>query len=350
MALPGCGNPSHSSQPTAQTQETGADGKAQSATGKTGATQESAVGSQTQAVPREIAVDLGHGVKLELVLISAGSFMMGSDESAEELVQFFNTNYGADLKAERYKPEHPCHRVKITRPFYLGRYHVTRGQFRQFVEATGYQTDAEKDGTGAMEFNGETFEQKPEFTWRNASFAQTDEHPVVNVSWNDAAAFCDWLSRKAVQAYRLPSEAQWEYACRAGTTTRYYSGDDPETLAQVGNVADATAKTRFPGWKSTLQAGDGYVFTAPVGRFRPNAWGLYDMPGNAWQWCADRYNEDYYAASPVDDPKGPDSGVYHVLRGGSWYGGPHLCRSANRFRSAPDGRGNFIGFRIAKTI
>ena len=131
---------------------------------------------------------------------------------------------------------------------------------------------------------------------------------MVNVSWNDAVAFCKWLSKKEGKTYRLPTEAEWEYACRAGTTTRYYSGDDPETLAKVGNVADAALKAKFPDWKYTIKANDGYVFTAPVGKFKPNAFGLYDMHGNAWQWCADWYGADYYATSPLDDPTGPDSG------------------------------------------
>ena len=127
------------------------------------------------------------------------------------------------------------------------------------------------------------------YSWRNAGFEQTDEHPVVCMSWNDAVEFCKWLSRKEGKTYRLPTEAEWEYACRAGTTTRYYSGDDPETLAKVGNVADAAAKAKFPEWTWTIKASDGYVFTAPVGRFKPNAFGLYDMHGNAGQWCADWY-------------------------------------------------------------
>ena len=131
---------------------------------------------------------------------------------------------------------------------------------------------------------------------------------MVNVSWNDAVAFCKWLSRKEGKSYRLPTEAEWEYACRAGTTTRYHSGDDPETLAKVANVADATAKAKFPAWKWTIKASDGYVFTAPVGQFKPNAFGLYDMHGNARQWCADWYGGDYYGKSPVDDPNRPRHG------------------------------------------
>ena len=156
---------------------------------------------------------------------------------------------------------------------------------------------------------------------------------MVNVSWNDAVAFCKWLSRKEGKTYRLPTEAEWEYACRAGTTTRYYSGDDPETLAKVGNVADAALKAKFPDWKYTIKANDGYVFTAPVGKFKPNAFGLYDMHGNAWQWCTDWYGAEYYARSPIDDPTGPDSGAVRVLRGGSWFVRPFFSRSATRYWS-----------------
>ena len=148
-----------------------------------------------------------------------------------------------------------------------------------------------------MEPRKKEFDFNEKYSWRNTGFEQTDEHPVVNVSWNDAVAFCKWLSKKEGKTYRLPTEAEWEYACRAGTTTRYYSGDDPETLAKVGNVADAALKAKFPDWKYTIKASDGYVFTAPVGKFKPNAFGLYDMHGNAWQWCADWYGEEYYCAS-----------------------------------------------------
>ena len=214
--------------------------------------------------------------------------------------------------------------MRITKPFYLGTYHVTRGQFRQFVTDTGYKTDAEKgEKPGAWGWNPDKkeFGFNEKYSWRNAGFEQTDEHPVVNVSWNDAVEFCKWLSKKEGKTYRLPTEAEWEYACRAGTTTRYYSGDDPETLAKVGNVADAAAKAKFPDWKYTIKANDGYVFTAPVGKFKPNAFGLYDMHGNAWQWCADWYGAEYYATSPADDPTGPDSGYGRVLRGGSWASG-----------------------------
>ncbi len=302
---------------------------------------------------KQIAVDLGGGVKLKMVLIPAGEFKMGSGESAEATAAFFNKTYGEDLlKADFFKDEHPQHRVRITKPFYLGTYHVTRGQFRQFVADTGYKTDAEKGekpGACGWDPDKKEFGFNEKYSWRNAGFEQTDEHPVVNVSWNDAVAFCKWLSSKEGKTYRLPTEAEWEYACRAGTTTRYYSGDDPETLAKVGNVADAAAKAKFPDWKYTIKASDGYVFTAPVGKFKPNAFGLYDMHGNAWQWCADWYGAEYYAKSPADDPTGPDSGDGRVLRGGSWCNGPYFARSASRVRVTPDDRDNGAGFRVART-
>ncbi len=288
--------------------------------------------------PKKIAVDLGGGVKMEMTLIPAGEFMMGSGESAEATAEFFNKTCGENLLiAGIFDGEHPQHRVRITRPFYLGTHQVTRGQFRQFVADTHYKTDAEKGETLGV------------YSWRNAGFEQTDEHPVVHVSWNDAVAFCEWLSKKEGKTYRLPTEAEWEYACRAGTTTRYYSGDDPETLAQVGNVADAAAKAKFPDWKYTIKASDGYVYTAPVGKFKPNALGLYDMHGNACQWCADRYGAKYYTASPLDDPTGPNSGFFRVLRGSSFCDGPDFARCAKRNMSAPDGRRNDTGFRVSMT-
>ncbi len=193
------------------------------------------------------------------------------------------------------------------------------------------------------------FEFKAEYSWRNPGFEQTDEHPVVCVSWNDAVAFCEWLSRKEGKSYRLPTEAEWEYACRAGTSTRYWCGDDQEKLAEVANVADATAKAKFPDWKFSISASDGYVFTSPVGSFRPNPFGLYDMHGNALQWCADWYDKKYYEKSSADDPTGPSSGSSRVLRGGSWSDGPGDVRSAFRLWCSPDGRDFGTGFRVSRT-
>ena len=260
------------------------------------------LGLRVSLVPAEAAEptpapteQITNSIGMKLTLIPSGEFMMGSGESEEATAAFFNKTYGEGLsgddllKADYFKDEHPEHRVRITKSFYLGTYHVTRGQFRQFVADTSYKTDAEKGakpGAWGLNPDKKRFEFTEKYSWRDAGFEQTDEYPVVNVSWNDAVAFCKWLSGKEGKAYRLPTEAEWEYSCRAGTTTRYYSGDDPETLAKVGNVADATFKAKFPNRKYAIKASDGYVFTAPVGKFKPNAFGLYDMHGNVLQWCA----------------------------------------------------------------
>jgi formylglycine-generating enzyme required for sulfatase activity len=264
-----------------------------------------------------------NSIGMKFVLIKAGEFLMGSPDSDRDAFDW----------------EKPQHRVRITRPFYLGVHEVTRGQFRRFVDEAGFQTEAEKDGKGV--------EQNPRYTWREAGFEQTDEHPVVNVSWNDAVAFAEWLGRKEGKSYRLPTEAEWEYACRAGTTTRYVCGDDPEGLAEVGNVADGTAKAKYPDWEKAIAAQDGFVYTAPVGRYRPNAWGLYDMHGNVWEWCWDWYDKDFYKTARVDDPAGPLRASGRVIRGGSWGYDPRDCRSAYRSWNEPGNRFHFLGFRLA---
>ena len=296
-----------------------------------------------------------NSIGMKLTLVPSGEFLMGSKESAAATAKFFDKTYGKTFAdpdattASMCQAEQPQHRVRITKPFDLGTYHVTRGQFRQFVKDSGYKTDAEKGRNDTWAFNPERkdFDLDTRYTWRNAGFEQTDEHPVVCVSWNDATAFCKWLSHKEGKAYRLPTEAEWEYACCAGTKTRYSSGDDPETLAKVGNVADATLKTKFPG-ANAIKANDGYVFTAPVGKFKPNAFGLYDMHGNAWQWCSDWFDDNYYCESPINDPKGPDEGEEHVLRGGCWVFGPVVARSAFRVGGPPELRGYGTGFRVVR--
>jgi formylglycine-generating enzyme len=335
IAVPGCGGQAEPPKPEATT--------------PAGFVESAAAAEPKPDTTRQITNSIG----MKLTLIPSGEFMMGSGESAEATAAFFNKTYGENgLNANKFRDALPQHRVRITRPFYLGTYHVTRGQFREFIADMHYKTDAEKrDPQGAVGWNPDTnkFRFDKKYSWRDAGFEQTDEHPVVNVSWNDAAAFSAWLSKKEGKTYRLPTEAEWEYACRAGTTTRYHSGDDPETLAMVGNVGDAAFKAKFPDYKYTIKASDGYVFTAPVGRFLPNAFGLYDMHGNASQWCADWHGAEYYAASPVDDPRGPDSGTERECRGGSWGDGPHFNRSADRGGVIPFNRNNLTGFRVART-
>jgi len=252
-------------------------------------------------------------------VIPPGEFVMGS--SAEERARFLEEATAANdsRSMERIPAEGPRHRVRITRPFRLGRHEVTRGQFRRFVDKNGYKTDAEKDGKGGYGLVDGQWAQDPRFVWSaDLGFEQTDEHPVVNVSWNDAVAFCGWLSEKEGGTYALPSEAQWEYACRAGTTTLWHCGESETTLEEYGWF------NRNSGSK-----------THAAGELKPNGWGLYDMHGNAWEWCADWWGTDYYAQSVSNDPSGPPTGSGRVIRGGCWHGRAGYCRSAGRHDRSP---------------
>jgi len=295
---------------------------------------------------KERAVDLGGGVKMAFVLIPAGSFTMGSTEADIKAV----VAKWPEAVAEWFADEKPAHKVTISRAFWMGKHEVTVGQFRKFVDATGYKTDAEK-GTGfkgafvVADGEGKLAEDA---SWRNPYFKQTDDHPVVCVSWNDARAFVDWLNatdkaRPAGSTYRLPTEAEWEYACRAGTTTWYQWGDDPDKGKGWCNAADVTAKKTFPDW-TVFNWDDGFLYTAPVGSFKANAFGLHDMHGNAWEWCQDWYGA--YKEGDQKDPTGPESGERRVLRGGSWSSYPRNCRSALRNRYLPEFRYTIAGFRV----
>lgn len=303
---------------------------------------------ESEGLPPNAAKDVTNSIGMSLKLIPAGEFLMGSGESAEDTAESFKVTVSKGMPADLFKDEHPQHRVCITRAFYLGVYHVTRGQFQQFVTETGYQTDAEQGETrGAMGLDLEN-SQPPNLmrygffrdrSWQNVGYRQPLDHPVVNVSWNDAVAFCGWLSRKERRDYRLPTEAEWEYACRAGSTTRYYSGDGYDGVAQVGAAA------RFVHDGNV----DEYVFTAPIGALGPNAFGLYDMHGNARQWCADWYSATYYGTSPLGDPAGPTSGAFRVVRGSCSQSVATDIRCASRGQMAPYQRDYRTGFRVARS-
>ena len=297
-------------------------------------------------------------VGVRFVRIPAGEFMMGSDESPQALAKAFphaDPKRLADLADER-----PVHRVRITRDFWMGAHEITVGQFRQFVQASGYVPESIRDGTGAYGFNanydpsrterGDLFEGRDvRYSWQNTGFAQTDRHPVVNVTWNDAVAMAAWLSQKEGAVYRLPTEAEWEYAARGGSRTRYPAGDHPDVLLKTANTFDRETALRWPRWREQAGHGsDGYPFTAPVGSYQPNAFGLYDMIGNAWEWCADWYGEDYYARSPIDDPRGPAEGNARVRRGGSWHSWPLYARVAFRNWNTPETRYVLVGFRLVR--
>jgi formylglycine-generating enzyme required for sulfatase activity len=268
---------------------------------------------------------------VKLVLIPAGTFLMASPKD--------------DLN--RSHEEGPQREVTISRPFYLGVCEVTRGQFAAFVKDAGYKTEAEKESTGHA-WDGKKIAMIPGASWRKTGFEQADDHPVVNVSWNDAAAFCEWLGKKAGKRVSLPTDAQWEYACRAGTKTAYPWGEKPDGGKGWANAADQTHRKQFPQWPA-FSWDDGYTFTAPVGKFQANAFGLYDMIGNAWEWCSDWFEVPSYGSGGTDkktDPAGPASGSARVLRGGGWHHGHKECRSAFRDQYQPWYSFPSIGFRI----
>jgi len=292
-------------------------------------------------------VETTNSIGMKLRLIPPGEFLMGSAMSADELARLF-ADGGA--KVENFKNEFPQHPVRITQPFYLGIHEVTVGQFRKFVQAANYQTEAETDGHGGRGLNLSSgqWETTPDWNWTTPGFEQTDEYPVVQVSWNDAVAFCEWLSQKDRVEYRLPTEAEWEYACRAGATTLYQHGDDPEGLSLVGNVADSTLKTKFGSW-ATINASDGYAFTSPAGNYLPNRFGIHDLHGNVWEWCGDYYGSDYYTSSPLVDPRGLSEGSLRVNRGGCWFAASPFARSAFRRGFPPDVRNNGMGFRVLRS-
>jgi len=275
--------------------------------------------------PAKTAVAWTNSIGMQFAYTPSGTFLMGSP--ADEV--------------GRYDDE-TQHKVTLTRGFLMGMTHVTRGQFAAFVQDSGHQTEAEKDGRASV-FDEKGFSMVKGASWRSPGFDQSDDHPVVEISWNDAMAFCNWLSKKEGKHYRLPTEAEWEYAARAGAQTAYGWGNDPDDGRGWGNCGDQTAKQKLSNLVAFSWA-DGYVFTSPARAFRPNAFGLYDMIGNAWEWCNDWYGP--YPAGDAIDPHGADGGRTRVLRGGSWRHGPRFCRCASRDYIVPAPQNNLIGFRV----
>ena len=301
-----------------------------------------------------------NSIGMTLVRIPHGEFLMGSDEPIATLEKDFP--FMERQRLEELRDEAPVHRVRITKDFYLGVTEVTVGQFRAFVQQSGFVPESIADGTGGYGYRadydpeksarGDAFEGRdPRYSWMNPGFVQTDAHPVVNITWGDAQAFAKWLSQREGRTYRLPTEAEWEYAARAGTRTRYHSGDRPESQLAVANTFDAASKVNWPKFaKQALQGNDGFAFTAPVASFAPNAFGLYDMHGNAWEWTQDLYDENYYAQSPVDDPQGPAEGNVYVRRGGSWHTWPLYTRSSYRNWNSPQTRYTLVGMRLVTEV
>ncbi len=312
---------------------------------------------------------------MELVPVREGVFRMGRPAGGrfQEVMEVDHPRrYGSD--------EAPSHLVAITKPFWIAKHEVTVGQFAQFVEATGYVTTAEKSGRGAIGWllepgepiataaHHRPFEQKAECSWKSPGFAQTPRHPVVCVSWEDAQAFCRWLSEKENATYRLPTEAEWEYAAQAQSDTIYHFGDEYRgQIHRFANIADADAEAAHRGlamhsWYVN-GPGDGAVCTAEVGRYAANPWGLHDTLGNVWEWCQDRYDENAYSRAketrnrlrePVFDPVvterwNPAEGYdWRNIRGGAWNVSPGICRAQTRAYLEAKEAACYVGFRVIR--
>jgi formylglycine-generating enzyme required for sulfatase activity len=258
----------------------------------------------TNGLPSSLAFDLGDGVMLKVALIGPGEFLMGSATNA----------FG------HHKNEDPRHRVRITKPFYLDIHELTVLQYEAVM------------GKGSYKAPGNTGQNNDRQGWDKIT--SLTNRPVERMSWYDATDFCRKLGEKIGRSVRLPTEAEWEYACRAGTTTEWFSGD-VDRLAALNEYA----------WCERTLGGP-----QDVGGKKPNAWGLYDMHGNVYEWCNDRFASDYYAWSPTDNPAGPTNGMFRVMRGGANFvlstSEPELVRSARRNYAHPDVRSRQVGFRV----
>ena len=286
-----------------------------------------------------------------MVVVPPGAFVMGS----------------APSEAGRNADESPQHEVLLAHPFAVAKFDVTRDQFAQFVAETGYDA-----GSSCYIFSGQDWDKAEGRSWRNPGFDQAGTHPVVCVSWNDAQAYVDWLKRKTGRDYRLLSEAEWEYAARAPTgpiperTTwcgcggrtivsaypRYFFGNDDRQMCRYANGLDVQARMRVAGMQHwpAFSCSDRFAYTSPVGTYLPNAFGLYDMLGDVWQWTQDCYTENYLEAPTDGSARFEGACQDHVRRGGSWSSVPWHLRAAMRMKDVAAGHNDSSGIRIARTI
>ncbi|HEY2587151.1 MAG TPA: formylglycine-generating enzyme family protein [Tepidisphaeraceae bacterium] len=275
-------------------------------------------------------------IEIETIRIEPGTFMMGDPA---------NTDITSD--------DH-VHQVTLSKPYLIGKYPVTVAQFSQFVSETGYRTKAETRGFAMVHADKpENFRGQKGLNWRTALPSLPDSVPVVCVSWDDARAFCKWVERKTHSKIRLPTEAEWEYACRAGTDSKFNCDGPPESFGWFGgNAGDhhfndqALGQRSFNAYKQKVIAER--CTPHPVGLKRPNRWGLYDMHGNVWEWCYDVVAP--YPKQAAVDPSGPDdpSAKYRIARGGDWWDPPSIGTSFNRGWWSPVHGYYHIGFRIVQ--
>lgn len=275
----------------------------------------------------------------DMVVMAPGSFMMGSPKTEKG----------------RFDDEGPQRKVTIARQFAIGKTQVTRGQFARFVKATNYRTTSQNYLGGcfkAFTSDGRQNVSNEGGSWRDPGFEQTDEHPVVCIGWHDALAYINWLNAElSTNAYRLPTEAEWEYAARAGSSTAYHWGNDPALACKYANIADQTAGPQGISWGLSSECSDGYFFTSPVGKFKPNKFGLFDFAGNVVEWTDDCWHANYGDA-PTDGSAWKESNggdcAKRMGRGAGWLGDD--ARSAARGAGGVDGGNNGLGFRLAKTL
>ncbi|HLX60513.1 MAG TPA: formylglycine-generating enzyme family protein [Planctomycetota bacterium] len=286
----------------------------------------------------ESSLDLGENVKLDLVQVKAGQFKMGSED------------------AEAHVYERPVRVITITKNYWIGKYSVTVAQFRRFIDETKYKTDAEKSGRGSTPVNHK-FSWSPGATWSNPGFSQEDTHPVVMVSWNDAQAFCAWLSKKTKRQVRLPTEAEWEYACRGPQALKYPWGNSWD--GSKANHADQALKNAAVFFDNDVYSDndDGYVYTSPAGAFENASWcGAYDMAGNCKNWVFNWYSKAFRFTGTTVDPAGPPEGekmkfdgleqTSRVLKGSAWSDSAKNLRGSVFHNSLPELPQSSIGFRI----
>jgi formylglycine-generating enzyme required for sulfatase activity len=288
-------------------------------------------------------ITLSNSIGMKLIRIPASEYMMGSPKQEMDWLRLTFKKIWRDGHKQWFQDELPLHPVRITKPFYMNSTEVTVGQFRQFVKETSHKTDAEK-GDGGMVYSKKEDRWVPQkgMKWDNVPWQIADDQPVVFVSWNDAQAFCRWLSRKEKRTYRLPTEAEWEMGCRGGSAWVRFPWGDRLPGDRDLNFGDGNPK--LPESMTTVN--DGYEYVSPVGSFPPNGLGLYDMEGNVMEWVEDRYERNYYETSPIEDPKGPTSGTSRVNKGGNWYASPADCRCAFRGFSGVDMSFFNLGFRV----
>jgi formylglycine-generating enzyme required for sulfatase activity len=269
-------------------------------------------------------------------VLPPGQFVMGAapgEEARENL---------ADEFRGRSEPQ----RSISVGAFAVGQFEITRGQFGAFVRATGWRS------AGCFVWARDDFELDATKSWQDPAFPQHDDHPVTCVSWEDATAYVRWLSERTGKRYRLPSEAEWEYAARAGTNTPRFWGADPAVSCDYANTADLSTQARVPGARdwAIARCDDAHAFTAPIGSYRSNAFGLHDMLGNVEEWTQDCWNGNYRGASA--DARAATSGdcQQRAVRGGSWLDAPAGVRAAYRVGSPTSVRVYRRGFRVARDV